>query len=67
LELNQARVQHEDLDEGREAELPRLQDEVAIMQVIEQLRLRQIQSEWDHPPVLRLAGVEVVEPPKAVC
>ena len=66
VRVKEACIQHEDLDEGGEAELSRLQYEAALVQIMQQFRLRPIQTEGSLLPLLRLDRIEVVQPPEAV-
>ena len=50
--IEQARIQHEDLNERGEAKLPRLQNEILIVEVVKQRELRPIRAERDLAALL---------------
>lgn len=64
--IEEAGIQHEYLDEGGKAKLPRLQDQAAFVQAIKQSRLRPVQSKGSLLTLLRLDRIQVVETPAAV-
>ena len=64
--VEHAGVQHQQLDEGGEAALPRLQDHVLAVHLVIQRFLRRVHLEDDAAAILVGDGIEVVEPPQPV-
>lgn len=66
IRIEQARIQHKNLNERREPKLPGFQDHIAIMHVVPKIGLRPI--ELKLYALARLVGdpVEVINPPSPV-
>src|SRR5215207_9380788 len=66
VRIEQTGIEHENLDEGREAELASLQDDVLKRHLIEQGLLRPVHLKAELLPVLVRDVVEIVDPPAPV-
>ena len=64
--VEQAGVQHEELDKRGEADLAGLQDDVQIVHLLEQSLLRPVHAERHLDPMLVNHRIEVVQPPSPV-
>jgi hypothetical protein len=66
VRVEHARIQHVNLNEGRETKLPRLQHHIEVMHLAHQLVLRPVKAKANLFAVLVDNPVKVIEPPSMV-